>query len=50
MINLLKTDKTNKQISGALSINIRTVENYISKIYFKTNFSNREEKNFEIVL
>jgi len=43
VINLLKAGKTNKQIADALSINLRTVENYISKIYFKTGFSSREE-------
>ena len=43
VINLLKANKTNKQIADALSINLRTVENYISKIYFKTGFSSREE-------
>jgi NarL family two-component system response regulator LiaR len=43
VINLLKANKTNKQIASALSINLRTVENYISKIYFKTGFSSREE-------
>ncbi|MDR0463820.1 MAG: response regulator transcription factor [Treponema sp.] len=43
VINLLKANKTNKQIADALSINVRTVENYISKIYFKTGFSSREE-------
>ena len=43
VINLLKANKTNKQIADALSISLRTVENYISKIYFKTGFSSREE-------
>ena len=43
VIHLLRTNKTNKQIAEALSINLRTVENYISKIYFKTGFSSREE-------
>jgi NarL family two-component system response regulator LiaR len=43
VINLLRANKTNKQISDTLSISIRTVENYISKIYFKTGFSSREE-------
>ena len=43
VINLLKQNKTNRQIANALSINLRTVENYISKIYFKTGFSSREE-------
>ncbi|MCL2066335.1 MAG: response regulator transcription factor [Treponema sp.] len=43
VINLLKQNKTNKQIAGALCISHRTVENYVSKIYFKTGFSSREE-------
>ncbi|MCL2209959.1 MAG: response regulator transcription factor [Treponema sp.] len=43
VIDLLKANKSNKQIADTLHINIRTVENYISKIYFKTGYSNREE-------
>jgi len=43
VINLLKINKSNKQIADMLSISLRTVENYISKIYFKTGFSSREE-------
>jgi len=43
VIDLLKANKSNKQISNILRINLRTVENYISKIYFKTGFSSREE-------
>ena len=43
VINLLKQNKTNQQIAKALYISHRTVENYISKIYFKTGFSSREE-------
>ena len=43
VINLLKQNKTNQQIASALSISLRTVENYISKIYFKTGFGSREE-------
>ena len=43
VIELIKENKTNKQIAAALLINLRTVENYISKIYFKTGFSDREE-------
>ena len=43
VINLIKQNKTNKQIAEVLSINHRTVENYLSKIYFKTGFSRREE-------
>jgi len=43
VIDLLKAKNSNKQIAQALSINLRTVENYISKIYFKTGFSTKEE-------
>ena len=43
VIDLLKANKSNHQIAKMLSISIRTVENYISKIYFKTGFSSREE-------
>jgi len=43
VIDLIKEKKSNKQIAKMLSINLRTVENYISKIYFKTGFSSREE-------
>jgi len=43
VIELIKENKTNKQIADAMHINLRTVENYISKIYFKTGFSSREE-------
>jgi len=43
VIELIKAKKTNKQIAEMLSISLRTVENYISKIYFKTSFSSRED-------
>ncbi|MCL2609683.1 MAG: response regulator transcription factor [Treponema sp.] len=43
VIDLVKRNKTNKQIADALFISIRTVENYISRIYFKTGFASREE-------
>jgi NarL family two-component system response regulator LiaR len=43
VINLVKANKINKQIAEELDISLRTVENYISKIYFKTGFSSREE-------
>jgi len=43
IINLVKKNKTNKQISQELCINIRTVENHISNIYFKTSAKNRED-------
>jgi len=43
VVNLLKANKTNQQIANEMCISLRTVENYISKIYFKTGFSCREE-------
>jgi NarL family two-component system response regulator LiaR len=43
IINLIKQNKTNPQIARALSISLRTVENHISKIYFKTGFSSHDE-------
>jgi NarL family two-component system response regulator LiaR len=43
VINLLKANNTNIQIAGKLDISLRTVENYISKIYFKTGIFSREE-------
>ena len=43
VINLIKQQKTNKQIGDALSISQRTVENHISNIYFKTGLSSHEE-------
>jgi NarL family two-component system response regulator LiaR len=43
IINLIKQNKTNPQISRTLSISVRTVENHISKIYFKTGFSTHDE-------
>jgi len=43
IFEMIKINKTNKQISQELSINIRTVENHISNLYFKTGASNRIE-------
>jgi len=43
VIDLIKANKSNKQIAAAMAISLRTIENYISKIYFKTGFSSREE-------
>jgi len=43
VIEFIKANKSNKQIADTLKISIRTVENYISKIYFKTGFLSREE-------
>jgi len=43
ILNLIKKNKSNKQIAGELCLNIRTVENHISNIYFKTGTENRQE-------
>jgi len=43
VIDLLKANNSNKHIAQKLFISLRTVENYISKIYFKTGFSTKEE-------
>jgi DNA-binding NarL/FixJ family response regulator len=43
VLKLIKQDRTNQQIAGALGINIRTVENHISNIYFKTGAGTRAE-------
>jgi NarL family two-component system response regulator LiaR len=43
IITLMKLNKTNQQIAHELRISLRTVENHISKIYFKTGFSNHDE-------
>jgi len=45
VLHLIKQNKTNQQIAKAMSISIRTVENHISNIYFKT----RTENRFELV-
>ena len=38
---LLKQNKTNRQIAKELDINIRTIENYVSNIYFKMGIKSR---------
>jgi len=43
VIDLIKAGKTNEQIAERLGINARTVQNYISGIYFKTGYSSRDE-------
>jgi len=43
ILNLIKLNKSNKQIASALSLSIRTIENHISNIYFKTGTENRQE-------
>jgi NarL family two-component system response regulator LiaR len=43
ILNLIKQNKSNREIAKALYINIRTVENHISNIYFKTGCGSRQE-------
>jgi NarL family two-component system response regulator LiaR len=43
VLNLVKQNKTNRQIAEIMSISIRTVENHISNIYFKTETESRLE-------
>jgi NarL family two-component system response regulator LiaR len=43
LLNLIKQNKTNQEIADALCVSLRTVENHISNIYFKTNCTNRQE-------
>ena len=41
VLHLIKQNKTNQEIAKAMAISIRTVENHISNIYFKTGTENR---------
>jgi len=43
VLNLLKRNKTNKQIAETMQISKRTVENHISNIYLKTGVASRWE-------
>ena len=43
VIELIKADKTNAEIAVAMFIEKKTVENHVSRIYFKTGLSTREE-------
>jgi len=43
ILHQVKQSKTNQQIAKTLSISLRTVENHISNIYFKTGKNNRLE-------
>jgi len=43
VLQLVKQNNTNKQIAEALNISLRTVENHISNIYFKTKTKTRQE-------
>jgi len=40
---LLKQNKSNKEIAAELFLSVRTVGNYVSNIYFKTETNNRQE-------
>jgi len=43
VFELLKKNKANKEIARELNVAIRTVENHVSNIYFKTQAKNRQE-------
>jgi len=43
LLHLIKQNKTNQQIAQTLNLNIRTIENYIHKIYLKTGTNTRSE-------
>ena len=43
VLNLIKQDKNNQQIAKTLGLSIRTIENHISNIYFKTGCEIRQE-------
>ena len=43
ILSLIKLNKSNQHIAETLDINIRTVENHISRIYFKTGTASRNE-------
>jgi len=43
VFNLIKDNKSNKEISRDLRLNIRTVENHVSNIYLKSGAKNRQE-------
>jgi len=43
ILNLIKNSKSNKQISNELGLSIRTIENHISNIYYKTGTKSKEE-------
>jgi NarL family two-component system response regulator LiaR len=42
VINLVRQKRSNQEIAHNLGLNLRTVENYLSNIYFKTGCENRE--------
>ncbi|MDR2942766.1 MAG: response regulator transcription factor [Treponema sp.] len=42
-LHLIKQNKTNQHIAQTLGLSVRTVENYISNIYFKTGVKTRQE-------
>jgi len=40
---MIKDKKTNNEIADTLNLSIRTIENHISNIYFKTGTANRDD-------
>ena len=42
ILNLVKKNKSNKQIADELSLSIRTIENHISNIYYKAGTKDRQ--------
>ena len=42
ILNLIKNNKSNKQIAGELFLSIRTIENHISNIYYKTGIKDKQ--------
>jgi NarL family two-component system response regulator LiaR len=43
ILTLVKQNMSNKQIAKLLNLNLRTVENHLSRAYLKTGVSSREE-------
>ena len=43
VLNLVKFNKTNQEIAKTMYVSLRTVENHISNIYFKTNCTDRQD-------
>ena len=41
ILNLVKLNKSNQEIAKLLKISLRTIENHLSNIYFKTGIENR---------
>jgi DNA-binding NarL/FixJ family response regulator len=43
ILKYVRDDKSNKRIAAALNISIRTVENHLTSIYYKTGIASRSE-------